>query len=428
MGQGAGSCYGPDAINCPIFVNYPNTPPTLSFSGSPTTINSGASATLTWSSPEALYCESPDFAVPAGATYTSGGQTFTWGATSGSVAVSPSGTKIYHLTCTSLNLGDPSNAAITKSVTITVNGGTTNPVDPFTPPTADPGATGFQSSFQVDNNEDHNVVVATVPVANVDLLPGDQTTISIPYLFPSAGDWWIRACGDLPPQPNGIVSESNETNNCGPWTKITVVTECTDGVDNDGDGTIDGGDLGCASGDGTEAGDATVDLVLTPTTVRPGGTALLTWHSTGATSCTGSGFSTSGAINNATGVQVTPTEAAKNYSINCNGATDIVSATITNPSVYITAEPTLVDAAAAGGAGGTTNLKWSASEVTSCDIKSSQGPNILTGAVPTVGATTTTQVTGIKKQTTYTLSCNPLSGSNVEASVLVNILANFEEF
>jgi len=53
----------------------------------------------------------------------------------------------------------------------------------------------------------------------------------------------IIFCADYPPDPDGIVTESNENNNCGqifftPETAPPPV-QCRDGIDNDGDGFAD---------------------------------------------------------------------------------------------------------------------------------------------------------------------------------------------
>ena len=66
-------------------------------------------------------------------------------------------------------------------------------------------------------------------------------------------------------------------------------------------------------------GGPSATLTATPTTVTTCGQTTLTWSSTGTTGCTGTNFSTGGAANNATGVQVTPTAPSTTYRIDCPG-------------------------------------------------------------------------------------------------------------
>ncbi|MFA5777965.1 MAG: CARDB domain-containing protein [Candidatus Paceibacterota bacterium] len=56
---------------------------------------------------------------------------------------------------------------------------------------------------------------------------GANNDISKSYKFTSIGVQSIRACADLPPQPNGTIAESNENNNCSPWTDVNVVADCS---------------------------------------------------------------------------------------------------------------------------------------------------------------------------------------------------------
>lgn len=238
------SCYAPDSFNCPITLNLGGGYATFSFSASPTSIDVDESSTLTWATEGMLYCESTDFVVPVAHTFVVEGQTFTWGATSGSVPVSPTGTKTYALTCSGLW------GTVEKYLDVTVTGTTGGAPSEPTDPTNDPLSNGFPSIFEIDDDDDHEDIVDTVFADTADLLAGAQTEITEPYTFPRAGTWWIRACGDLPPRPDGTIqNEIDEENNCGDWTTVEVGTanECTDTIDNDGDGTTDSGDSNCAS-------------------------------------------------------------------------------------------------------------------------------------------------------------------------------------
>jgi hypothetical protein len=91
----------------------------------------------------------------------------------------------------------------------------------------------------------------TVPV----LLGGKNNTINVLYTFKEAGAYYIRACADKTSSSNdnGSIVESNENNNCGLWTTVTVTNtlptggqfQCNDTLDNDSDGKIDTQDPNC---------------------------------------------------------------------------------------------------------------------------------------------------------------------------------------
>ena len=50
------------------------------------------------------------------------------------------------------------------------------------------------------------------------------------YTFDSDGIYWIRACADKSsPTSNGLITESNESNNCGVWTQVSVGAVPVDG-------------------------------------------------------------------------------------------------------------------------------------------------------------------------------------------------------
>lgn len=67
-----------------------------------------------------------------------------------------------------------------------------------------------------------------------------------------------------------------------------------------------------------------ISFTASPTSVAPGGSSTLTWSSRNATSCTGSGFSTGGALKGTAAVAPTAT---KSYWITCSGSTSTTTAT-----------------------------------------------------------------------------------------------------
>ena len=87
-----------------------------------------------------------------------------------------------------------------------------------------------------------------------------------------------------------------------------------------------------------DPGDIIADLVATPDRISSGESALLTWSSQGATSCSGIGFNTGGAIQNTTGVSVSPT-VNTTYTLNCtdgtNSASDQATVTLKRKFLFI---------------------------------------------------------------------------------------------
>lgn len=103
--------------------------------------------------------------------------------------------------------------ATTFSATISNNG------------TASTGA-GFTDLFQ--RAADASGTGATdIGTASTATLAVGNTTASLSYTFSSAGTYYVRACADKSSMGdvNGVISESNEDNNCGAWTAITVSAE-----------------------------------------------------------------------------------------------------------------------------------------------------------------------------------------------------------
>jgi hypothetical protein len=109
------TCYGSGGTvskSVTVTVGSTNPPPTLTFSASPTTINSGQSSTLSWSATNATSCTA------------SGGWTGTK-STAGSQSVSPTATTTYTLACTG------AGGTTTKSATVTVSGANPPPTVTF---------------------------------------------------------------------------------------------------------------------------------------------------------------------------------------------------------------------------------------------------------------------------------------------------------
>ncbi|MBS0379718.1 MAG: hypothetical protein JSS29_14655 [Proteobacteria bacterium] len=144
-----------------------------------------------------------------------------------------------------------------------------------------------------------------------------------------------------------------------------------------------------------------VTLVLQPTSIQPGATAVLTWTTTNAASCAGVGGSTgdgwSGAqpLNNTKGLQLGPFSAngSYTYTLNCTGAggtgssarilTVSAGAPPAPPTVSFSATPTSLTL------GQSTQLTWTTSNASACSASGGtsnwSGPQPLNGSNVAVG-------------------------------------------
>lgn len=198
--------------------------PTVTLSANPASVAAGSSSTLTWTSTNADSCfinQGVGAAAPAAG---------------GSTPVSPGANTTYTITCT----GAGGEATAQATVTVTAGTGpdlTASAVSPSTAVlstaktfsatvsnigNASTGST-FNNVFQIDSNSDHNSGVTTVSATPGQILGASGTqTISVSRTFGSVGTWYMRACSDANTSMNGTITETNEANNCGAWTAITV--------------------------------------------------------------------------------------------------------------------------------------------------------------------------------------------------------------
>ena len=92
--------------------------------------------------------------------------------------------------------------------------------------------TYFYNIFQVDTDTNHNTVSGSFPVSAGPIAGGGQQEVPYMYTIGYAGTYYARFCADNNALLVGTISESNslgtgETNNCGPWTTITVGNTAT---------------------------------------------------------------------------------------------------------------------------------------------------------------------------------------------------------
>jgi len=150
-------------------------------------------------------------------------------------------------------------------------------------------------------------------------------------------------------------------------------------------------------------------LFAAPSSVASGQAAVLSWSSTGATSCNASG-AWSGAVN-LNGTQSTaPLTVAASYSLSCSGPGGSSNASTTVnviPTVNVSVYPSVV---APGDSSTLTWLSTNASECTAGDGWS--------GTLPNNG----TQLTSlVSTTTTYTLSCSGPGGASAVASATLTV-------
>ena len=155
----------------------------------------------------------------------------------------------------------------------------------------------------------------------------------------------------------------------------------------------------------------TVSLSATPTNVSSGGSAMLSWSSTNASSCTASGgWSGSEPTNGSASTGAL--SATTTYALSCSGPGGSASQSVTvsvstpAPAVSLSASPTGVSS------GGSAMLSWSSSNASSCTASGAWS-----GSKPTNGSASTG---ALSATTTYALSCSGPGGS-ASQSVTVSV-------
>ena len=288
-------------------------------------------------------------------------------------------------TNTSPSSGTAGNITLTGTVT---NGGSA---------VASPSFTQY---FEVQGN---GTLTWTSP--GITVAAGSSANVSAGRSF-AAGSYQVRMCAD----GTGAVTESNESDNCSGWNALNV---------------------------SPASGPVPTATLSATSPITLGSSSTLTWTSTNATSCSGTGFSTGGATANNAGVSVTPASTGTHtYQIQCmgpGGTSPVVSASVTvNPAsggscpgtaaVTLTATPNRVQS------GQGTTLFWTATDAApaTCTL-TNQNTGVAVAApttVSTCNASVSPTVSGIAAQTTFRLHC----GGALTKDVIVNIVPRFEEF
>lgn len=268
-----------------------------------------------------------------------------------------------------------------------------------------PAATGgsFSALFQraTDAAGSNAVDLGTVSLGT--LTPGGTVPASLNATL-SAGTWYLRTCADKASSSDaGLITESSEIDNCGPWTAVTV----------------------SSVGAGVSCNVSSTSVIVGSTvtyTASPSGTASspYRWVSPDGAGGFGSG-STASRTFSSTGmygmtVEATPSSA----SATCPYVRVTSPAACTGSlTATLTATPSRVRS------GTSTTLTWTASGVnTSCTVTGTDGFTQTTSATAcNVPITNVTR--SINTQSTYSISCD---GGPVLDTITVNVIPNFIEF
>lgn len=331
---------------------------TVSLTPAPVAIVAGESATITWGTQGAAECTSADFD--------------TNDTTSGSVTVAPRTTTTYAITCFDKSTAPTSQVASSGGVWEYVGSDLS---DIFIFPGGDPSKNQIYSAMQ------------DCPIPDPE---GKQCSSNRRCKINETISWLVYTdiyrCsgGGTPPPPVNINAVGREiTISVTPAQNSPAPTgggvgQCTDTIDNDGDGRIDGADFGCQLPSASKE------------SPNP--------------QCS------DGIDNNNNGLTDTADVGA------CSGPTDN-NERFADGNVTLEA-PTLVQR------GETVSLEWSVKNVRagSCTLSGTNGDSWkLTG---TSGAQTSS---AIQSEATYTLSCTDLNGKKVNVSKTVKIAPAFRE-
>ncbi len=175
----------------------------------------------------------------------------------------------------------------------------------------------------------------------------------------------------------------------------------------------------------------TIQFTVTPSTMAPGGSAVITWSTTNADSCTGSGgtgsdgWAGSKATANATGFStgVIGKPGAYDYDLSCTGTggmtehsailTVAVAAPPSPPTVSFTAQPAQILP------GQSTSFSWTTSNATSCAASGGSGMDAWRGAEPTSSTGTSSGIIAAAGAYSYTLTCAGPGGSTAQSVTVV---------
>jgi hypothetical protein len=411
--------------------------PTVRLTANPTSVASGGTSTLTWSSTNATSCTA------------SGGWSGAKAASGSTTTSALTASMTYTLTCSGAGGTTPAAASTTVTVTSTppaptvnltanptsvASGGTSTLTWSSTNATSCTASAGWSGTKATSGSTTTGALTATTSYTLTCSGAGGTT--------PAAATATVTV---IPPEPT-VTLTANPTSVASGGTSTltwssTHATSCTASGGWSGTKATIGSaataaltvattyTLTCSGASGTTPAAAaatvtvnspnpTVTLTGNPTSVASGGTSTLTWSTTNATSCTASGgwSGTKATSGSATTSALTVTTT---YTLTCSGAGGTTpaaaSATVTvvpAPTVTLSANPTSVVS------GGSSTLTWSSTNATSCTASGGWSGTKATSGNVSTGALTAT--------TSYTLTCSGIGGSHAAStSVSVNTSNSF---
>jgi hypothetical protein len=401
----------------------PNPTATVRIAASPSTVASGGSSTLTWSSTNATACTASggwsgskaisgsqsSGALTAGATYT-----LTCTGTGGSATQS---------TTVSVTAAAPTVSLVASPSTI-ASGSSSMLSWTSTNATSCTASGGWSGSQPMTGSQSTGALKANGTYGLTCTGSGGSATQSATVSVTSPAPTVTFAAS-----PSTVASGGNSTLT---WSAANA-TSCTASGAWSGSMAASGSQstgalttsktygLTCTGAGGSASQSATVSvtqaapavtLSANPSTLSSGATSTLSWSSTNATSCIASGgWGGSQAISGST---ATPAlTGTTKFTLTCTGAggsatqSTTVTVSAAPPSVSLNANPTSV------ANGGSSTLTWSTTNATACTASGAWG-----GAQPVNG----TQSTGaLSSNATYTLTCTGAGGTATQsATVTVN--------
>lgn len=339
-----------------LTVNIPS--PTAQLSATPTTIDAGSSSVLAWSSANTNVCTGSGFS--------------TGGATSGTVVVSPSATTGYSVTCS----GDSINA---EGAWVQSNYSFTKICSANNDPNSDVGETSIQQPFCEDVGGGNGASCTSGQIGQtckshgwegIGVCAGEGTVYGHVYTYR------CEAAGSSEEATASVTVTVHESQ----------VPECSDGVDNDGDGATDSNDYGCSSSGG--GGDIAQDPSESP---NP--------------QCS------DGVDNNGNGLVDYPNDTV------CTDFSDGNEEVVPEASLSLSG-PSLIRSNTS------VTLAWSVSNVqaNSCTMSGTNGDSwVLSGSL---GNQVSSPLTN---KTIFVLSCTNLAGVQVSSETTVGIAPSFKE-
>jgi chitodextrinase len=340
--------------------------PTVTISALPTSVTSGGSTVVTWSSTSATSCTASG--SWSGSKATSGSQTFTNLTTS----------QTYTLTCS----GKSKSGSATQSATVTVTGAPADTTAPSAPTSLAGSATSQTQINLTWTASTDNVGVTGYRVFRNGTQVGTPTVTSY--------------------SDSGLTAS----------TAYTYTVKAIDAA----------GNLSAASNSTsitTLAPVPTVTITASPTSVTSGSGSTITWSSTNATTCTASG-AWSGTKATSGTQAFTNLTVNQTYTLQCTGtggsATQSASVTVTAPVDTTPPTVTITGPVSSLPSGTTqTTLTATTNEAATCRYSTNAAFTFSTGTIfTTTGATThSTTLTGLTNGTSYTyyVKCQDAAGN-----------------